>query len=265
MVIKLSWRATRRLYKTNESVDRIGTHRLQRWRSRGRLWPRGHVLKSLALASKPQVLENCLVLGSRTALFFWIVKILLESARNLPKNLRRPFLFFSFGDRLKKNFEDLFFKNTCALCPWSLASSIPFLGPEKVSPRKGCSWPWPRIVFVSLASSLVFSTPPMSFWFRCYNIIILLHVLWNIIKLLQVPRDNILTHQFWGRMWLQGHFSTPLTKILLLNAQPHRKYHRFAGHVVITLTYCFNPLWSFKMLGISHISKLNLNFEWNWL
>ena len=31
-------------------------------------WPRN--LKSLALASKPQVLENCPVLGSRTALFF---------------------------------------------------------------------------------------------------------------------------------------------------------------------------------------------------
>ena len=28
----------------------------QRWSPRGRLWPRGHILKSLALASKPQVL-----------------------------------------------------------------------------------------------------------------------------------------------------------------------------------------------------------------
>ena len=38
---------------------------------RGRPWPRGHILKSLtlALASKPQVLENCPVFGSRTALF----------------------------------------------------------------------------------------------------------------------------------------------------------------------------------------------------
>ena len=42
----------------------------QRWSLRGRPWPRGHILKSLALASKPQVLENCPVLGSRTALFF---------------------------------------------------------------------------------------------------------------------------------------------------------------------------------------------------
>ena len=28
----------------------------QRWSPQGRLWPRGHILKSLALASKPQVL-----------------------------------------------------------------------------------------------------------------------------------------------------------------------------------------------------------------
>ena len=32
----------------------------QRWSPRGRPWPRGHILKSLALAlaSRPQVLEN---------------------------------------------------------------------------------------------------------------------------------------------------------------------------------------------------------------
>ena len=46
----------------------------QRWSPRGRPWPRGrprgHILKSLALASKPQVLENWPVLGSRTPLFF---------------------------------------------------------------------------------------------------------------------------------------------------------------------------------------------------
>ena len=53
----------------------------QRWSPRGR--PRGHILKSLALASKvkslalasrPQVLENWPVLGSRTALFFELLK-----------------------------------------------------------------------------------------------------------------------------------------------------------------------------------------------
>ena len=49
---------------------------VQRWSPRGRSWPRGrpwprgHILKFLALASKPQVLENWPVFGSRTALFF---------------------------------------------------------------------------------------------------------------------------------------------------------------------------------------------------
>ena len=60
---------------------------LQRWSPRGRPWPRGrprgHILKSLALASKvksealasrPQVLENWPILGSRTVLFFELLK-----------------------------------------------------------------------------------------------------------------------------------------------------------------------------------------------
>ena len=47
----------------------------QKWSARGRSWPRGHILKSLYLASKPQVLENYPVLGSRTALFFELLKV----------------------------------------------------------------------------------------------------------------------------------------------------------------------------------------------
>ena len=56
----------------------------QRWSPRGRPWPRGYILmflalasmvKSLTLASKPQILENCPVLGSRTALFFGLLKV----------------------------------------------------------------------------------------------------------------------------------------------------------------------------------------------
>ena len=59
-----------------------------RWSPRGRFWPRGrsgeHILKSLALvskvkslalASKPQVLKNCSVHGLRTALFFELLKV----------------------------------------------------------------------------------------------------------------------------------------------------------------------------------------------
>ena len=66
-------------------------HEEQRWS------PRGHILKSLALASKvkslalvsrPQVLENWPVLGSRTALFFELLKF-----REALENFFGKFLF----------------------------------------------------------------------------------------------------------------------------------------------------------------------------
>ena len=65
-----------------EHVTKIKA-KVQRWSPRGRPWPRGHILKSLALASKvkslalasrPQVLKNWPVLGSRTAVFFELLK-----------------------------------------------------------------------------------------------------------------------------------------------------------------------------------------------
>ena len=56
-----------------------GVAKYQRWSPRGRPWPqgrpRGQILKSLALATKPQVLENWPVLGSRTTLFFELLKV----------------------------------------------------------------------------------------------------------------------------------------------------------------------------------------------
>ena len=66
-------------------IKEIQLFHYQRWSPRGRPWPRGQILKSLALASKvkslalalasrPQVLENWPVLGSRTALFFELLK-----------------------------------------------------------------------------------------------------------------------------------------------------------------------------------------------
>ena len=91
-----------------------------------------------SLASRPQVLENWPVLGSRTALFFELLKF----CGALEKFLRRPFFFF--------------FWRALGLVSLALASNIPILGLESVCPRKGC--PWPRIFFVSLASSLVSST-----------------------------------------------------------------------------------------------------------
>ena len=54
----------------------------------------------------------------------------------------------------QKNFEDFFLRT---LEPVSLSVSV--LGLERFCLRKGC--PWPRIFFVSLASSLVSSTPPL--------------------------------------------------------------------------------------------------------
>ena len=108
------------------------TFHLQRWSSRG------HILKSLV--SKPQVLENCPVLDSKTALFFESLKL-----RRLPeKSFCRPCFF---GDRLKIFLKTFFW---ITLASVSLASSILVLGLEMVCPQKGCSWPriflcsWPR-------------------------------------------------------------------------------------------------------------------------
>ena len=90
-------------------------------------------VKSLALASKPQVLENCqAVLGSRTTLFFEQLKFCWKT----PENLLRPFfVFFNFFRTyfackifLKTFF--YFLENTCAC--------VLDLGLERV-----CPWVWP--------------------------------------------------------------------------------------------------------------------------
>ena len=72
----------------------------QRWSPRGRPWPRGHILKSLTLASKvkslalkPQVLENCPVLGSRTALFFEQIKFRWKTPETSRKFCEQLFCF----------------------------------------------------------------------------------------------------------------------------------------------------------------------------
>ena len=103
----------RKLHKATTSRDNdISYNRYQRWSPRKRPWPRGYILKSLALAlaskvkslaSRPQVLKNWPVLDSRTALFFELLKFCgaLEkffgnvfSWRSPEKFLRRPFFFF---------------------------------------------------------------------------------------------------------------------------------------------------------------------------
>ena len=74
-------------------------------------------VKSLALASRPQVLENRPVLRSRTALFFELLKF----CEALEKFFGKRFYFcedlYFFGDRLKNFYEDRFFfflVSTCA-------------------------------------------------------------------------------------------------------------------------------------------------------
>ena len=103
-------------------------------------------------ASKPQVLENCPVLGSRIALLFkW-----LKFCRSAEKCFSRPFFLEIDG---KNFFRPFFLGKHLHLCPWSLASSIPVLG-----------------FFVSLASSLVSSTPPLLI--SCYQ-----QILWLITQI----------------------------------------------------------------------------------
>ena len=131
----------------------------QRWSPRGRPWPRGrphgHILKSLALASRPQVLENWPVLGSRTALFFKLLKFCGALEKFFGKRVFVEIAWkifektFFFEIAWKFFVKTFFFGEHLRLCPWSLALalSILVLGLESVCPRKGCSWPWPRIFF----------------------------------------------------------------------------------------------------------------------
>ena len=129
-----------------------------RFQNPASLLPRGHILmflaskvKSLALASKSEVLENCPVLGSRTALFFALLKFC-----GSPKNFFSRSFFF--GERLKKFLKTFFLDNTCAcvLGPWTLASSIHILGLERALALASDFF-----VFLTLASSLASWTPPL--------------------------------------------------------------------------------------------------------
>ena len=65
----------------------IGYYKNQRW------IPRGHIFKSLALASKPCVLENCPVLDSRTALFFEPLKFCWKTPETSRKICKYLFCF----------------------------------------------------------------------------------------------------------------------------------------------------------------------------
>ena len=96
---------------------------MPRWSPRGCPWPRGHNLKSLALASKPQVLENCPVLGSRAALFLNRWNFVGKRQKPCGKSAKTFCLVSS--DRLKNFFEDLFFFwRTLASVSLALASKF---------------------------------------------------------------------------------------------------------------------------------------------
>ena len=98
--------------------------------------------KVKSLASKPQVLENGPVLGSRTALIFEWLKFC---------KLAEKLFFYTifFEDRLKKIFEDLFFENTC-VCVLGLQHSCPW--PREYQSSEGLS--------LALASDLFFVLGP---------------------------------------------------------------------------------------------------------
>ena len=94
------------------------TRRKQRWS------PRGHILKSLA--SKPQVLENCPVLGSRTALFLNHWNFVGKRQKPCGKSAKTFFWFPQVEIAWKNVLKTFFFflENTC----------VCVFGP----------WPWPR-------------------------------------------------------------------------------------------------------------------------
>ena len=116
-------------------------------------------VKSLALASRPQILENWPVLGSRIALFFELLKFCGAVEKFFWKTFfcgdrQKNFcvdLSFFFFNRLKN-----FLESTCAcvLGPWpwpraflSLASRVSVLGKTVLGLGLGiflCPWPWPR-------------------------------------------------------------------------------------------------------------------------
>ena len=164
--VKFSFLLTKRHLSPNRSIHTyfvINETFYQRWSPRGRPGPRGHILMSLAskvksLASKPQVLENCPALGSKTAIFFELLKFCRS-----PKKIFENVFFLEIA---WKDLFFFFFGRT--LAPVSLVLG---LGPEH-----SCSWPREGLsskgqslaldffVSLALASSIVFSTLPLFFF-----------------------------------------------------------------------------------------------------
>ena len=124
---------------------------------------RGHNLIFYVLAWKPASPRKCPVFGSRTALFFDLLKICQghEHCWSTPENLRiierRSFFFMEIARILRKICDFLsqdLLRELFALCPWSF-------GMERVCPREVC--PWPRIFSVS-------STPPLVLYYKSWGV-----------------------------------------------------------------------------------------------
>ena len=115
----------------------------------------------LGLEGQVLGLENWPTLGSRTALFFELLKFCEALEKFFGKRyfveiawkiFVKTFFFFFFFWRSPKKFlwRRFFFFFLESTCAWSLALSIPVLGLECVCPRKSCPWlriflcPWPR-------------------------------------------------------------------------------------------------------------------------
>ena len=110
-----------------------------------------HFLNKYCSRSKPQVLKNCPVLGSRTTLFFEPLKFCWktpETSRNICEDL---FCFHQLEIAWKKILKT-YFKEHLRLCPrprafLSLASRGSVLGRAVLGLGVGfflCPWPWSR-------------------------------------------------------------------------------------------------------------------------
>ena len=120
-------------------------------------------VKSLPLASKPASPRKCPVLGSRTALFFDLLKMgqgheqfcfVVKKARELAKKFLKTFFSWrtlEFSGKFT-NFwrEGLFLEIASALCPWS----------REVLSSEGLSLASDFFVSLALASNFVSSIPP---------------------------------------------------------------------------------------------------------
>ena len=93
--------------------------------------PRGHILKFLALASKPQVLENCPVLGQH---YLESLKVCWKTRQTSRKTCKD----FCFRGCLNNFLKTFFFWRALALC---------VLGLEIVCSREVGHWPWIFCVF----------------------------------------------------------------------------------------------------------------------